>query len=134
MNISEVGKKIRKWDEVTGNATEVQIPETIDPVEDVGMGPSISRNHMRGIEDMVEQNDNSFDGIINNVPMPETSTHPEPGTLEYSESEVIAAEERMAEETKKSILGKIREQQDREALTPVPVKKVLPLCPDRELM
>ena len=61
-------KKIRKWDEVTGNAVEEQIPESIDPIEDVGAGPSISRNHMRGIEDMVEQNDNSFDGIINNVP------------------------------------------------------------------
>ena len=52
-------KKIRKWDEVTGNAVEEQIPESIDPLEDVGAGPSISRNHMRGIEDMVEQNDNS---------------------------------------------------------------------------
>ena len=61
-------KKIRKWDEVTENAVEEQIPESIDPIEDVGAGPSISRNHMRGIEDMVEQNDNSFDGIINNVP------------------------------------------------------------------
>lgn len=47
---------------------EKQIQESIDPIEDVGAGPSISRNHMRGIEDMVEQNDNSFDGIINNVP------------------------------------------------------------------
>lgn len=47
---------------------EKQIPESIDPIEDVGAGPSISRNHMRGIEVMVEQNDNSFDGIINNVP------------------------------------------------------------------
>lgn len=47
-------KKIRKWDEVTGNAVEEQIPESIDPIEDVGAGPSISRNHMRGIEDMVE--------------------------------------------------------------------------------
>ena len=61
-------KKIRKWDEVTGNAVEEQIPESVDPIEDVGAGPSISRNHMRGIEDMVEQNDNSFDGIINNMP------------------------------------------------------------------
>ncbi|MCF0187135.1 MAG: DUF4316 domain-containing protein, partial [Bacteroidaceae bacterium] len=28
-------------------------------------------SQMRGIEDMVEQNDNSFDGIINNLPQPE---------------------------------------------------------------
>ena len=46
-------KKIRKWDEVTGNAVEEQIPESIDPIEDVGAGPSISRNHMRGIEDKI---------------------------------------------------------------------------------
>lgn len=39
---------------------EKQIPESIDSIEDVGAGPSISRNHMRGIEDMVEQNDNSL--------------------------------------------------------------------------
>ena len=66
-------KKIRKWDEVTGNAVEEQIPESIDPIEDVGAGPSISRNHMRGIEDMVEQNDNSLDGIINNLPDQESA-------------------------------------------------------------
>lgn len=34
-------KKIRKWDEVTGNAVEEQIPESIDPIEDVGAGPSM---------------------------------------------------------------------------------------------
>lgn len=39
---------------------EKQIPESIDSIEDVGAGPSISRNHMRGIEDMVEQNDKSL--------------------------------------------------------------------------
>lgn len=32
---------------------EKQIPKSIDPIEDVGAGPSISRNHMSGIEDMV---------------------------------------------------------------------------------
>ena len=34
-------KKIRKWDEVTGNAVEEQIPEFINPIEDVGAGLSI---------------------------------------------------------------------------------------------
>lgn len=29
------------------------------------------RNHLRTIEDAVEQNDNSFDGVINNMPEPE---------------------------------------------------------------
>jgi len=126
MNISEVGKKIRKWDEVTGNAVEIQIPEMVDLAEDVGMGPSISRNHMRGIEDMVEQNDNCFDGIINNVAMPQT---PDSGSLAEQQTEA-----EIAEETKKSVLGKIKEQQDRETFTQLQPKKAVPLCPDRELM
>ena len=116
MNISEVGKKIRKWDEVTGNAVESQIPETVDPAEDVGMGPSISRNHMRGIEDMVEQNDNNFDGVINNLPEPKP-------VAQVTAEDVIEEEQK-----KKSVLGRIREA------IPDPEKvKPMNLCPDREL-
>ncbi len=33
-----------------------------------GQNPRALGSQMRGIEDMVEQNDNSFDGIINNLP------------------------------------------------------------------
>lgn len=33
-----------------------------------GQDPRALGSQMRGIEDMVEQNDNSFDGIINNLP------------------------------------------------------------------
>ena len=33
--------------------------------------PNALGNQMRGIEDMLEQNDNSFDGIINNLPKDE---------------------------------------------------------------
>lgn len=33
-----------------------------------GPDPRALGSQMRGIEDMVEQNDNSFDGIINNLP------------------------------------------------------------------
>ena len=109
-------KKIRKWDEVTGNAVEEQIPETIDPIEDVGAGPSISRNHMRGIEDMVEQNDNNFDGVINNLP------EPKPVTQVDSEDVIEEVQK------KKSVLEKIREN------APDPEKvKPMSLCPDREL-
>ena len=62
--------KIRKWDETKG-AVEVEIDETVvSPAEDPGAGPSISRNPMKGIEDMVEQNDNNLDGVINNLPEP----------------------------------------------------------------
>lgn len=95
-------KKIRKWDEVTGNAVEEQIPESIDPIEDVGAGLSISRNHMRGIEDMVEQNDNSFDGIINNVP-----AAPVPDFAEINEK---ADQEDIMADTKASVMEKIKEQ------------------------
>ena len=62
--------KIRKWDEVSG-AVETEIEELAAlSEEEPGSGPSISRNPMRNIEDMIEQNDNSFDGVINNLPDP----------------------------------------------------------------
>lgn len=62
-------RKIRKWDEVHGEH-EVELSEESGnsaPEETAGAEPSINRNPMRGIEDMVEQNDNNFDGVINNV-------------------------------------------------------------------
>ena len=90
-------KKIRKWDEVTGNAVEEQIPESIDPIEDVGAGPSISRNHMRGIEDMVEQNDNNLDGVINNLPDPKP-------VAQVTPEDVVEQEQK-----KKSVLQKLQE-------------------------
>lgn len=120
-------KTIRKWDEVSGNAVEEQIPESIDPIEDVGLGPSISRNHMRGIEDMVEQNDNSFDGIINNVPAP-----PMPDFAAINEK---ADEEDIENDTKASILEKIKEQQEKVKSAPIPdpEKKSPVICPCREM-
>ncbi len=56
-----VGKKIQKWDEVSGTMTEtleifVEIPDSGKP------------NPMRSLEDQIEQNDNMLDGIINNLP------------------------------------------------------------------
>lgn len=62
-------RKIKKWDEVHGEH-EVEVSDNTrgcEPEEVAEASPSISRNPMRGIEDMVEQNDNSFDGVINNV-------------------------------------------------------------------
>lgn len=108
--------KIRKWDEV-GGATEMEIDEMIvDPTEDVGAGPAISKNPMRGIEDMVEQNDNNFDGVINNLP------EPKPVTQVDSEDVIEEVQK------KKSVLEKIREN------APDPEKvKPMSLCPDREL-
>ena len=108
--------KIQKWDEV-GGVTEMEIDEVIvDPTEDVGAGPAISKNPMRGIEDMVEQNDNNFDGVINNLP--------EPKPVAQVDSEDVIEEV----QKKKSVLEKIRENSpDREKVKP------MSLCPDREL-
>ena len=120
-------EKIRKWDEVTGNAVEEQIPESIDPIEDVGAGPSISRNHMRGIKDMVEQNDNSFDEIINNVP-----AAPVPDFAEINEK---ADQEDIIADTKASVMEKIKEQQEKVKLAPIPEpeKKTPVICPCWEM-
>ena len=108
--------KIQKWDEV-GGATEMEIDEVIvDPTEDVGAGPAISKNPMTGIEDMVEQNDNNFDGVINNLP--------EPKPVAQVDSEDVIEEV----QKKKSVLEKIREN------APDPEKvKPMSLCPYREL-
>lgn len=108
--------KIQKWDEVAG-ATEIEVDEiTADESEESGAGPSISKNPMRGIEDMVEQNDNNFDGVINNLPEPKP-------VAQLTNEDVIEAEQK-----KKSVLEKIREAMSE----PEKVKPVA-LCPDREL-
>ena len=89
--------KIRKWDETQG-AVEVEIDEAVgSPSEDPGAGPSVSRNPMKGIEDMVEQNDNNLDGVINNLPEPKPAAQMTP-------EDVIEAEQK-----KKSVLEKLRE-------------------------
>lgn len=108
--------KIQKWDEV-GGVAEVEIDEvTVDASEEAGAGPAISKNPMRGIEDMVEQNDNNFDGVINNLP--------EPKPVAQVDSEDVIEEV----QKKKSVLEKIREN------APDPEKvKPMSLCPDREL-
>ena len=108
--------KIQKWDEV-GGAVETEITEvTADASEEAGSGPSISKNPMRGIEDMVEQNDNNFDGVINNLPEPKP-------VAQVTAEDVIEEEQK-----KKSVLGRIREA------IPDPEKvKPMNLCPDREL-
>ena len=108
--------KIQKWDEV-GGAVETEIEEvTADASEETGAGPAISKNPMRGIEDMVEQNDNNFDGVINNLP--------EPKPVTQIDSEDVIEEV----QKKKSVLEKIREN------APDPEKvKPMSLCPDREL-
>ena len=89
--------KIRKWDEVSGamEVNEEALSESL--TEDPGSGPSVSRNFMRGIEDMVEQNDNNFDGVINNLPE------------EKPVAQMTAADVIEEEQEKKSILKKLQE-------------------------
>lgn len=74
--------------------------------------PNALENPMRGIEDQIEQNDNSLDGIINNLPEPEDRAEKE-------------------EQAKESVLKKLKESvkisaDDRE-------KPSRSFCPDREL-
>ena len=113
-------RKIKKWDEVHGEY-ETEVTEDMggsSPEEAAGAGPSISRNPMRGIEDMVEQNDNSFDGVINNV-----KVEPATGTPE------------IVPDDKKSVLEKLREQ-SRQVPVPVPEPERKPVpgcCFEREI-
>ena len=119
--------KIQKWDEV-GGAVETEIEEVAGSFDETpGAGPSVSRNPMRGIEDMVEQNDNSFDGIINNVP-----AAPVPDFAEINEK---ADQEDIIADTKASVMEKIKEQQEKVKLAPIPEpeKKTPVICPCREM-
>ena len=59
-------RKIEKWDEIFGVEPDEEY-DLAEPEELAGAGPSISKNPMKGIEDMLEQNDNSLDGVFNNI-------------------------------------------------------------------
>lgn len=112
MNESGVKKiKIKKWDEINGVIEdEVQV-ETGDAVEDAGAGPSISRNYLRGVEDQVEENDNNFDGIINNTPT----------VIPTGIQEAI-------EQEKKSVLEKLKESAP--VIPPFSERKQAVICPE----
>lgn len=89
--------KIQKWDEVRG-MHDIEIDEgSVIAEEKVGDGPSLSREVMRALEDLLEQNDNSLDGVINNLPVPKD---------ENAQAVLTAQEE---ERKKKSILEKLQE-------------------------
>ena len=100
-------RKIKKWEEGHG---ECEVEEA------AGVGLSISKNPMRSIEDMVEQNDNNLDGVINNV---------------KSDATVSGLEE-----DKKSVLEKLKEQNKvMPPSAPVPEKKhVSGCCLEREIV
>ena len=89
--------KIQKWDEVRG-MHDMEVDEgSVISEEKAGDGPSLSREVMRALEDLLEQNDNSLDGVINNLPVPK----------DENTQAVLAAQEE--ERKKKSILEKLQE-------------------------
>ncbi len=88
--------KIQKWDETQG-AVEVEVEETGSSFDETpGFGPSVSRNPMKGIEDLVEQNDNNLDGVINNLPDPKP-------VAQVTPEDVVEQEQK-----KKSVLQKLQ--------------------------
>ena len=115
MNESAIKKiKNKKWDEINGVIEdEVQV-ENGGTLEDAGAGPSISRNYLRGVEDQVEENDNNFDGIINNVPT----------VIPTGIQEAI-------EQEKKSVLEKLKESAPVIPLNPE--RKSAVICPELDL-
>ncbi len=115
MNESAIKKiKNKKWDEINGMIEDEILVGTGNSVEDAGVGPSISRNYMRGVEDQVEQNDNNFDGIINNTP-----------------TVIPAGIQEAIEQEKKSVLEKLKEPAP--VIPPIPEKKPAVNCPELDL-
>ena len=115
MNESAIKKiKYKKWDEINGMIEDEIIVGTGDSVEDAGAGPSISRNYMRGVEDQVEQNDNNFDGIINNTPT----------VIPTGIQEAI-------EQEKKSVLEKLKESAP--VIPQFPERKLAVICLELDL-
>ena len=103
--------KIRKWDEV-GGIVETEIEESSSEPDEVnGAVLSLSKNPMRSVEDMVEQNDNSLDGVINNMPEPKPAA-------QMTSEEVIKEEQ-----VKKSILKRLQE-----SAPPMQKSKPVPDC------
>ena len=89
--------KIQKWDEFGGMA-ETEVTENIEAPNEVdGAVLSLSKNPMRSVEDMIEQNDNCLDGVINNMPEPKP-------TAQMTNEDVINEEQ-----AKKSILKRLQE-------------------------
>lgn len=105
--------KIKVWDEVYG-MIEKEKTSDVNDIEAAGAGPSVSKNYLRGVEDMVEQNDNNFDGVINNV-------------LETTPKGIKDS----VDQYKKSVLEKLKEQ-------PIPQeafeRKPCVSCPVLEVM
>lgn len=89
--------KIQKWDEF-GGLYEVEVQETVTyPDEIANNDNTLVKNPIRAVEDTVEQNDNSLDGIFNNLPE-------EKPVAQVTNADVIEADQK-----KKSVLEKLHE-------------------------
>ena len=111
---------VKKWDEVNGVPALEPAGSVAAGIDDAGAGPSISRNHMRGVEDMVEQNDNNLDGVINNVETPKPTVIPE-----------------VDEKEKQSVIEKLRGTQNAGIIEQPPVRERNPVgncCLEREVV
>lgn len=106
--------KIQKWDENTG-VTDVEIDDTAASFDEAGAGPVLSRNPMKSIEDLIEQNDNNLDGVINNLPEPKPVS-------QMTSEDVIELEQK-----KKSVLKKLQEAAPKEE-APRTVRGCLACC------
>ena len=87
------GTPVKKWDEVNGCPTEeVAVPNTSQTTEGGNIAER-SGNQMRNIEDAVEQNDNSLDGVINNLPQPDETEKARESVLQKLKEREKATEE-----------------------------------------
>jgi len=87
------GAKIKKWDDVNGCPTEeVAVLNTSQATEGRNIAER-SGNQMRNIEDAVEQNDNSLDGVINNLPQPDETEKARESVLQKLKEREKATEE-----------------------------------------
>ena len=89
------GTKIKKWDDVNGCPTEeVAVLNTFQATEGRNIAER-SGDQMRSIEDAIEQNDNSLDGVINNLPQPDEAEKGRESVLQkLKEREKVSEEER----------------------------------------
>ena len=98
--------KIRKWDEVQGiQETEVEEGALVTE-EGADETRPLSREVMRALEDLLEQNDNSLDGVINNLPPSDENAN---ARLALQEEE---------ERKRKSVLKRLGENSDGRRLGP----------------
>ena len=87
------GTPVKKWDEVNGCLTEeVAVQDTSQATEGRNIAERLG-DQMRSIEDAIEQNDNSLDGVINNLPQPDEAEKTRESVLQRLKEREKASEE-----------------------------------------